>query len=650
MELLYVWIDNFRDGLIEEQGFNFDNCFKYQLRCNQDNKKFELHIKSNPNYLEDFFKPESHYMQPTAKINNITAIVGQNGAGKSSIIDFLKEKFGTDSSEENEEQIEKYLYIVREYKNDEILHYIYFSEKMDVVINIHKETNYSYQVKNDKGFNCNLKQTDLIYFSNIFDKKEEFSNGKLLNISTNLLAGSSVWSSNAFLVGEGSDFKFQEVKRQLQFICMIQNNLENFKLPFNVPTKIDLFYENGRNPLSGEDYTNIEEEKDIFSSIQQIYFSTTPRGGERFNRSMNREGRIPLVRFARCILGHLYKELRHEKWEDKIKDIEFSLLEVGVQENDYLALIRGIDEFAWILKNRNQKLDELVKMLHAIAILMNIFYEDYLYRTEVLRGRLRHKISVNIEEFRRFSEVYENSCINYDFLNFSWRNLSSGENALLNIYSRFYFVSKRWELTRNPENDLIILIDEGEVYLHPHWQGKLLNSLIEYFPIVFSNITGRRQRNIQLILTSNSPFVVSDLPSTNIIFLKKEEGKTLVTDGLEDYYQTFAANIHSLLAHSFFMEDGVTGAFAKRKINEIVHLLVKEDINTILQNEQKIERTINSIGEPLIRNKLSQMLNDRLSIRMINVNNEIQELRSRLEKLEELEKLKKLEKRKNDNN
>lgn len=646
MELLYVWIDNFRDGLIEEQGFNFDNCFKYQLRCNQDNKKFELHIKSNPNYLEDFFKPESHYMQPTAKINNITAIVGQNGAGKSSIIDFLKEKFGTDSSEENEEQIENYLYIVREYKDNEILHHVYFPEKMDVVINIHKETNYSYQVQNDKGFNCDLKQTDLIYFSNIYDKKEEYSNGKMLNISTNFLADSSFRSKNAFLVGEGSNFKFQEVKRQLQFIYMIQQNLENFKLPFNVPTKIDLLYDNLRNSLSGQDYTNLEG-KDIFSSIQKIYFSTNSRGGNRFSCPMNGRERNVLLRFTRCILGHLFKELSHEKWEDKIKDIEFSLLEVGVQENDYLALIEGIDEFAWILMNRSQQLDELVKMLQAIAILMSIFYKDYLFRTESLRGRFKDKISFNIEEFKRFLEVYEDSCINYDFFSFSWRNLSSGENALLNIYSRFYFVSKRWELTRNPENDLIILIDEGEVYLHPHWQGKLLNSLIEYFPIVFSNITGGRQRNIQLILTSNSPFVVSDLPSTNIIFLKKEEGKTVVTDGLEDYYQTFAANIHSLLAHSFFMEDGVTGAFAKRKINEIIQLLVREDINTILQNEQKIERTINLIGEPVIRNKLAQMLNDRLSIRMLNVNDEIQKLRSRLDKLEELEKL---EKRKNDNN
>lgn len=102
-------------------------------------------------------------------------------------------------------------------------------------------------------------------------------------------------------------------------------------------------------------------------------------------------------------------------------------------------------------------------------------------------------------------------------------------------------------------------------------------------------------------------------------------------EDLDENHRTFAANIHSLLAHSFFMEEGVTGAFAKRKINEIIHLLIKEDIVTIFENEEKIEKTINLIGEPVIRNKLLQMLAER---RMTGVNKEIARLNLRLKKLE----------------
>ncbi|MEM5650774.1 hypothetical protein AAHB57_28510 [Bacillus cereus] len=60
-------------------------------------------------------------------------------------------------------------------------------------------------------------------------------------------------------------------------------------------------------------------------------------------------------------------------------------------------------------------------------------------------------------------------------------------------------------------------------------------------------------------------------------------------------------------------------------------MLIKGDIVTIFENEEKIEKTINLIGEPVIRNKLLQMLAER---RMVGVNKEIARLNLRLNKLE----------------
>lgn len=54
MELLYLWVENLQEGLIKEQGFNFDNRYKYQLK-QKGNESFELYIKPNSNYLENFF-------------------------------------------------------------------------------------------------------------------------------------------------------------------------------------------------------------------------------------------------------------------------------------------------------------------------------------------------------------------------------------------------------------------------------------------------------------------------------------------------------------------------------------------------------------------------------------------------------------------
>lgn len=641
MELLYLWVDNYQEGLIDKQGLNFDNRFRYQMK--EKNEEYELHIKANPNFVEGFFKPEDKdkSLEEIAEIKNITAIVGQNGTGKSSILDFLKENFGAYSTEDDEDKTKNYLYITREYIGKKFVHYIYFPKEMNIKIKTQKQKEYVYEIRNDRDIPSGLEKTTLIYFSNVYDNKEEYSAENMLNISTNHLAANNLSINfskipEKFIGSEGFDYKFQEVKRQIQFIYAIKERNEKFKLPFKVPTQIDLFYRGKKSSLSKKHHLIKGNKKNIFDFIDEVYNSTNASNGNKFFLRVN-TGRNAVIGFTRCILAHLYSELCAQDWKNKIQEIEFTMPQQEKIEDDYDRLKVGIRQFAWILKNSDKKLDKLVNMLMSIERLMDNFQTKYNYGTKKIGAKYKFSFDIKEEvgyEFKEFLYLYENSCINNDFIDFSWRNLSSGESALLNIYSRFYFASRRWELTENIDNDLVILIDEGEIYLHPHWQGKFLNNLIEYFPIVFRNYGREKQRNIQIILTSNSPFVVSDLPSTNIIFLTKEMEKSVVIDSLEEYHQTFAANIHSLLAHSFFMEDGVTGAFAKRKINEIIQLLIKEDSDTIFQNEEKITRTINLIGEPVIRNKLFQMLTDRQSISMVNVNNEIQKIRSRLKELE----------------
>ncbi|PEK36112.1 MULTISPECIES: AAA family ATPase [Bacillus cereus group] len=640
MELLYVWVETLQEGLIKEQGFNFDNRYKYQLK-QEGNERFKLCIKPNPNYLENFFQLEEYSSKSVANIKNITAVVGQNGAGKSSIVDFLKENFGINQLRHGEEEGERYLYILREYKNKRMEHYICFSKEMKVDINLDKEISYFYERRIGSGFPGKLKDTTLIYFSNVYDNKEEFTSEKMLNISTNYLSSFYRFRPDG-IEGEGTSFKFQEVKRQIRFIQAVRNDLKQFELPFKVPEQIDSIF-TIRSSASRHVGSVLEEEMNVIQSFRVIgnvlmdnQFYIPEDGNER----------EVIIGFTKCIITHLISELNRNTVRNKIMEIPFQIFQdINVRncQNDFIKLIREIRRLSRVIRNEVEELDYIADMLKSVSLFMLMFYKSYRHRASrhggKWFGRPEYKFTFNLEELtggelEYFMELYENSYVKDEFIKFSWRDLSSGQKALLNIYSRFYFVSKRWELTENPQNDLVILIDEGEVYLHPHWQGKFLNSLIEYFPVVFRNEDGMKQRNIQLILTSNSPFIVSDLPGTNVIFLRKDEEDTVIIDDLEEYHQTFAANIHSLLAHSFFMEDGVTGAFAKRKINEIVHLLVKEDIGKISQNEKKIERTINLIGEPLIRNKLSQMLKDRLSIRMINVNNEIKNLKSRIVELE----------------
>ncbi|UNT70189.1 AAA family ATPase [Bacillus sp. N447-1] len=146
--------------------------------------------------------------------------------------------------------------------------------------------------------------------------------------------------------------------------------------------------------------------------------------------------------------------------------------------------------------------------------------------------------------FQELYKIYSQSIGRDSYLAFEWRNLSSGETAMLNLYSRFYSLIK--QSTFNP--NVIILIDEGELYFHPQWQKRFLSSIISFLREIFY---GHGVESLQIIMTSNSPFIVSDLPSSNVIFLKRINEDSVVIKNLEGQYKTFAANIHSLFSHSF---------------------------------------------------------------------------------------------------
>jgi hypothetical protein len=148
----------------------------------------------------------------------------------------------------------------------------------------------------------------------------------------------------------------------------------------------------------------------------------------------------------------------------------------------------------------------------------------------------------------------------------------------------------------------ILFIDEGELYYHPEWQRTYISTLIELVDkyIKYKNIT------LQIVITSNSPFIISDLPSENVMFLP---------DGLQEKeVLTFGSNIHTLLRNGFFMENTI-GEFAKNKINNVIMFLKeksqmreKNDNYNINEDEGNIyKQIIDLIGEPIIKNKLEKM-------------------------------------------
>ena len=158
-----------------------------------------------------------------------------------------------------------------------------------------------------------------------------------------------------------------------------------------------------------------------------------------------------------------------------------------------------------------------------------------------------------------------------------------------------------------------IILDEAENGLHPLWQKELFSSIIKL-------LENFKDFKFLLTLTSHSPFIISDIPNENIIFLK--DGKQVYPD-----INTFGANIHTLLANAFFMNNGLMGNFAKEKIDSVIKILDKPRLDD--EEIKSCENIISLIGEPILKTKLRQMLNDARIRKM----DEIDAIKDDIEKL-----------------
>lgn len=164
--------------------------------------------------------------------------------------------------------------------------------------------------------------------------------------------------------------------------------------------------------------------------------------------------------------------------------------------------------------------------------------------------------------------------------------------------------------------------------------------LIQYLPLIFSKC-----KSIQVVASSNSPFLIADLPKHNVMFLGPFEGdeqqseltsRSKVVSGV-DSNQTFAANIHGLLIDNFFLSSTI-GEFADRRIKEIIKVIKNPENKDIPQYKiENIRRNIGLIGEPIIRKRLQELFVKRFRYEERNFNEDkIKQL------LQEISRLKKI--------
>lgn len=591
MKLVFVYITGYK---------NFDNiqlnlgasCIFEVATQNMD---IVIDFSCNNRYIEDLYSP----------LEGISVIVGENGCGKTNIFRFIHDVLN------NQLNIIglKYLFVF--------------------------ENNGTFRIKKGDGFRnvyvrstlinnrCDIEgvffeQADSvplsIYYNPILDfaNLSTYTNHEIdrLDISSNYL----YYNDSNVEARRHSDpiraYLSRETERQLVFIFWCKKNWKEVNSIIPIPDKVFI------------------EMKDIYDYKDDV---------------IKKYHNVPWD-FRRYL-----EELLNKSYTVKVEDVQTLKREwfhvflknmIAAMETTNLYLSEGVvnlDYEKWKIEDWEEAFYHFVhnqNILDSDGVL-NMWKElSYVIDTGKLQidGHQGHGVICQVEKIEKLKKSYDTYVemlarvyadrLYIPLIEFGWRQLSSGEKAFLNLFARFLYI-KSWIEQRTKDismpwsypEELIILLDEGEMGFHLQWQKEYVFNLYMFLPIIlqFTSEGIGIKPKLHLILATHSPISLSDIPNYNVAYLKRDltgDGSRIFTADT-NLKKTFGANIHSLMIDSFFLQNGLMGRFAKNKIKQMI-----ADIECItgINEFERCRKKIDLINEPILRERLLMELNSKYPV------------------------------------
>lgn len=593
MQLIYLYVEKYKN--IKDQGFNFSSRFT----CSFDKDNKQLAITEREDYIKDFF----------GKNIEVTAIVGENGAGKSSIIEFLACSLVGIYSEE----IGKYI--------------IVYSDGDECYI---KSSGFNY-----KELNKNIPTVELIsirnYWVNLilpdWGKYNERLNREL----------KAMYVMQGGLNRNGYGFIDKLVSLNETYRELISNVLNEKFLFDSFDLKVALKDKSYINHVAYSESKLKDKFKELLKDLDKLFYLENKdffNLDKKINPSsiLEYNALMFLLHFAldneddlssecKCFLSDLKYHIQ------KPKDI-FSQL------NKFIGLLRStiITDEPYkqsIYQNFKEQVDA-INYLKNKKLVYDKEIDCLIHKTDLSNNRQIDNIIGKTAALSLF-EAESNYCsllIEYDFSNCvtgtSYQALSSGEKKIFQICIELVYQTI---FSRGNKKSLILFSDELEQDLHPEWQRELFLIIVN----ILNKLLVKLNSNLHLhfITTTHSPFILSDIPNQNILFLKK--GAQVEAFKKRN---TFGANIHTLLSDGFFMEGGLMGEFAKNKINDLYESLTNKKSKKYTKIDS--QNIINLIGEPVLQKEL-QFLHDK-KFEIDDIEKEIREHEEAIKKLKQRKK------------
>lgn len=551
LELMFLYIENHH----QFKNFSLNLNAKYIFEYNK--KRNTLQIMSNPNYIQLYQKNV-----------NLKILCGRNGVGKTSIINILQ-------------NIDDYNNAFIVYKTNS---YNFITNKKDLKIFYNKK-----QILCDKkgpsvcGAYFHLANgNELIDIKSDNNFQEKFCTGYLnhyKDLNKVLSKQYKRYFNNFHIDCNDAKNNADYLKSSFEF---------KYNIPLNLIGGLESYFR--KNPIK-------------FIMLNESFDSSFNGMHEQYKKSISPIDNKDIPQLFDKILKYIYGTKNFKQIENinsEFIDLMYDTTEykTKVKRNKPLAKRKNINQYFEDVKKEDLKYQKKREYLSG-------YYENYIEKLNNFSQRLNDiynttiKMDLNIHFHNYF---YFNLFRKTNNGNIYFWKLSTGEQqqyvTILNLYYKIVIA--------NSLAQTLIFEDDVDANLHPEWCRRYINMYINAINAYSKN--KKKIRNV--ILSTHSPFVLSDTTNDYIEYLEKDQKNNEYTNlkKKDSITNTFAGNIMQMFEDNMFLDASI-GAYSMILLKEVVNYLDKKEIEKPIllkktmseDNKYKLcKNIISSIGDNVL--------------------------------------------------